>query len=295
MMPSSRDIGGKMIEHLGRWPHDARGAAAAPRSFGRLLVQVATRKSAHSIICDRIREQQSLLVAFCNAHTVNIGHQSSEMVRSLRSAMVLNDGVGLDIASNLLYGKKFPQNLNGTDFIPRFLGETAKPLRVLLLGAKPGVSEKARAILSKRFCWHHFVGAHHGYFDIDRLDSLDALISDSRPNLIILCMGQPLQEIVGRQLADRYGVVIIAGGAFFDFVSGGVKRAPVWVRRVRMEWFFRLINEPRRLGRRYIVGNPLYIGRILKQKSLTSIQTILRACGVASATDRASPFKDAAA
>lgn len=257
--------------HLDDMTRDRDMSGAAHRDLpvleiGKLKVRKLTERAADELILSAMKARQARLVAFCNAHTVNMAEASAEMVAALEGALLLNDGAGLDMAARLLSQRAFPANLNGTDFIPRFLAASSEPIRIFLLGGKPDVAEGARSALQRRYPWHRFVGTHHGYFDRARLDQFDTLLGEARPDLVILCMGQPLQEIVGRAVADRYGVVVMAAGAFLDFASGRIERAPAWIRRLRLEWLFRLAREPRRLAHRYVVGNPLFILRVLRQR-----------------------------
>ena len=114
-------------------------------------------------------------------------------------------------------------------------------------------------------------GIHHGYFDKTRnsdenkkvLEKINAV----KPNILILGFGMPLQE---RWLMENWeqidANIALTGGAVFDYVSGKLERGPQWMTNNSFEWFARLIIEPRRLWKRYILGNPLFLYRILKQR-----------------------------
>ena len=111
---------------------------------------------------------------------------------------------------------------------------------------------------------HQIVGCHHGHFDGGEVD-LD-LIRHSGANILLVAMGNPKQELfIQNHLAATGCILGIGVGALFDFLAGNVPRAMPWVQRWRLEWVYRLAQEPRRLAGRYLIGNPLFLMRILKQ------------------------------
>jgi exopolysaccharide biosynthesis WecB/TagA/CpsF family protein len=115
------------------------------------------------------------------------------------------------------------------------------------------------------------VGTHHGYFTPEAERGLLRAIRQAAPDILLVGFGNPRQEqwIVRHQA--ELGVTLCVGvGAFFDFAGGRVRRAPAWARRARMEWLFRLILEPRRLWRRYLLGNPVFLWRVLRGRLATS-------------------------
>jgi exopolysaccharide biosynthesis WecB/TagA/CpsF family protein len=210
------------------------------------------------------REAPSL-VAYANAHTLNLAHGSPWFLELLRRAdLVLNDGSGVGIAARLRR-RPFPENLNGTDFNPRILElAVAAGWPVFFLGARPGVSDRAAAAMGARIPGLEVVGTHSGYFDSQ--DDVVESVRSSGARLLMVAMGNPLQE---RWLAENLkttGASIGVGvGAFFDFFSGEVPRAPWWMKRFGIEWVYRLAQEPRRMWRRYLLGNPLFLWRVLWQ------------------------------
>jgi exopolysaccharide biosynthesis WecB/TagA/CpsF family protein len=180
---------------------------------------------------------------------------------------VLPDGVGVDIAARLLYGTPFPANLNGTDFVPAFLRASSRPLIVGLLGATRANAEAASRKLGLLTPQHRFVVIHDGYFSSAEEPGVIARIADLHPDILLVAMGVPRQEFwIARNIDQRHCTMPIGVGALLDFMSGSVPRAPVWMRRLRLEWVFRLMIEPGRLWRRYILGNPIFLWRVMRQK-----------------------------
>ncbi|KRR14835.1 hypothetical protein CQ12_28625 [Bradyrhizobium jicamae] len=226
-------------------------------------IQTINRRGAFVYLERAIDNGSKGIVAFGNANLLNIAHAEPSVREALRRFMVLNDGIGTDIASRVLYGARFPDNLNGTDFIPYFLGRSVQGLRIFLLGAKPGIAAQAGAALKKKYPQHDVVGVEHGYGDLQS-PGLLARIRSCRPSLILVGLGNPAQELWLAKNFDQTGCTLGFGvGALFDFLAGNVSRAPHWVRAARLEWVYRLCLEPRRLAARYLVGNPTFLASII--------------------------------
>ncbi len=207
------------------------------------------------------------MLAYVNAHTLNLAVQVAPLRRSLtRSRLVLNDGVGLDLAARMR-GEFFPENLNGSDFTLRLL-EFAAALDwgVYLLGAEPGVAEIATERLVARIDGLRVVGITHGFTgESDEL--LTQRVRATNASLLVVALGTPLQEVwLDRNLEATGALVGIGVGAFLDFAAGRVRRAPGWMNRMGLEWCYRLFQEPKRLWRRYILGNPLFLLRAWRDR-----------------------------
>lgn len=212
------------------------------------------------------------VISFLNANNANL-MVGDEVYRDILSRqIVLPDGVGVDIASALVYGTKFPANLNGTDFVPAMLTYMDKPKRVGLLGAKPGVVEQAAEKFKAHAPWHEFVVISHGYFDQSQSEAVAARVKSEKIDILLVALGSPQQEKwVDKYLGSNHTRLVLCVGALFDFASQTVPRAPKIMRRMRIEWLFRFAIEPTRLWRRYILGNPLFLARALSQAISTRL------------------------
>lgn len=208
------------------------------------------------------------LLAYVNAHSANLAARDPAYRAVLRNAdLVLNDGSGLAIAAKLR-GSRFPANLNGTDFTPRLLGVAAeRDAPVFLLGGRPGVAGTAAERLAERIPGLRVAGQEHGYFGPGQDAEVVERIKVSGAQVLLVGMGNPRQE---RWLAEhlpatgaRLGVAV---GAFLDFAAGAVPRAPHWMRAAGIEWLYRLSREPGRLWRRYVLGNPVFLCRVLAER-----------------------------
>lgn len=232
-------------------------------------VLAATTRDAVRLIDRRCAAGEPLGVAFLNAHGSNLAARDARFAGALLGMLVLNDGVGVDIAARVLAGRGFPENLNGTDFLPAFLAGTAREHRIFLLGGRPGVAERAAAAIVAHHPRHRVVGTRHGYFDAADMQAAVEAIRAGGATLLLVAMGNPAQELwIARHLAAS-GVQLAFGvGALFDFLAGEVARAPAFVRRTRLEWAWRLMLEPKRLFRRYVLGNPLFLMRVMRKRLL---------------------------
>jgi exopolysaccharide biosynthesis WecB/TagA/CpsF family protein len=204
---------------------------------------------------------------FLNANNANLAMRNARYRQGLSKSEVLPDGVGVDIASRALYGTSFPANLNGTDFIPALLVHSERPLKIALVGARPEILPGAVAGFKAATPWHEFVAVSDGFFDkSDSAKVLDDLAALD-PDITLIAMGSPSQEIwIDTHIRKGHGRVVFGVGALFDFVSGAVPRAPELIRDLRLEWVWRLIHEPSRLWRRYILGNPVFLFHVLRYK-----------------------------
>lgn len=205
-------------------------------------------------------------VVLANAHTMNCAYVDASYRSALqRASLVLRDGVGVEVAG-ALSGRAMRHNFVGTDFVPHLLQQLADPeVRVFLYGAEPGVADAAASALRARHSGICVVGVRHGY---ENGDGTVAQIRAARPDVLLVALGNPHQE---RWIADHLETldvpVAIGVGALFDYLAGRVPRAPRWMRRLRSEWIFRLVVEPRRLWRRYIIGNAQFLWRVVRVKA----------------------------
>jgi alpha-1,3-mannosyltransferase len=229
------------------------------RWIGGIAVQPMDEAKAIARIQSIVDRHEPKIIAFCNAHTVNTAREDEALATALDDALVLNDGVGLDVASRILYGQRFPANLNGTDLIPSFLARAERKLRVYLIGSAPGLAARAGRTLMRRYPQVEVVGAAHGFFDPDDEPVLRDRIRRATPDLVLVGMGQPHQERWAARNVEALGLPVICAGGFIDFTAEATQRAPEWVRAARLEWVHRALSEPRRLMHRYTIGNVRFL------------------------------------
>ena len=214
-----------------------------------------------------VAEGRFTKVGFLNAHNANVASIEPEFATALSDFLILADGVGVDIAAKVLYGESFAANLNGTDFIPALLAAEPRPLTIGLLGATRANAETAAARFAEFARQHRFVVVHDGYFSAEQEPLILDRVRHLHPDILLVAMGVPRQELwIARHITSAHCTMPMAVGALLDFVSGAVPRAPLLMRQMRLEWLFRLMVEPGRLWRRYVVGNPIFLARVARQK-----------------------------
>lgn len=208
---------------------------------------------------------RGLKVSFANAHTLNLASSNDSFRAALQNFLVLNDGVGVDIASWYKFGRPFAANLNGTDFVPYYLASTRHRLRLYLIGTSDAAVSEAAERLRVRYPRHTVVGHRNGFFTgPEDAEATCRDIRSARADCVLVGMGNPLQELWIDEFAAKTAAKVLFGvGALFDFEAGNVRRAPAWMQSLRCEWGYRLLQEPRRLARRYLVGNIMFLSRVL--------------------------------
>jgi beta-1,4-glucosyltransferase len=178
--------------------------------------------------------------------------------------IIVNDGIGVDIATWIIHRKKFPENLNGTDFIPHFLKHVNKKSRVFLIGGKPGIAVRAAHALNTEYDVN-VVGSYDGYEQAKDTKKLIADINISNANVVLIAMGNPAQEKwIMENRAELNAKVLIGVGALLDFLAGDKPRAPKLVQKLRLEWLYRLSLEPARLLRRYTLDIAVFLALCIR-------------------------------
>lgn len=205
------------------------------------------------------------LVYFVNANTLNVACDDPPYRDVLRSAdVVYGDGTGVRLAARLLHGVRLRDNVNGTDFVPRMLeSRSGRGYRYFLLGATEEMSARAAEHARRAYPGWELVGRHHGYLDAAASEKVVDEINAARPHLLFVAMGHPAQERWIEAHRDRLRIpVCVAIGGFLAYWSGDIVRAPGWLRAIGFEWVHLLLSQPHKM-RRYLLGNPLFLWRVL--------------------------------
>jgi N-acetylglucosaminyldiphosphoundecaprenol N-acetyl-beta-D-mannosaminyltransferase len=209
-------------------------------------------------------------VSYVNAHVLNQSFSDDELRLALqRSDLVYCDGYGVRLAAKTI-GIPVPHRMTGADWIWGVASLCAAQGRSLyLLGSDAGAAHEAAATLKRWYPRLNVCGAHHGYFEIGTPHSERVVehIAEVKPDVLLVGMGTPLQELWVDHYFDKLDAhVVWTVGALFDYVSGRVKRAPPWMADHGLEWIFRLGIEPRRMWRRYLLGNPMFLWRVMNAR-----------------------------
>ncbi len=235
-------------------------------------VDPLTVEELHAEIGGCIRGGERGLVLNANAHCLNLAYDDAELKSFLNEArVVFCDGAGVVLAARIL-GGYIPGRITYADWIRRLAAFAASEgFSLYFLGARPGVAEKAAAKLTGRYPGLKISGIHHGYFDQTSGSPQNEVvlreINSAKPDILIVGFGMPLQERwLMRNWVSLDARIALTGGAVFDYVSGEVRRGPRILTDNGFEWLARFLIEPGRLWRRYLVGNPLFLWRVLLQR-----------------------------
>jgi N-acetylglucosaminyldiphosphoundecaprenol N-acetyl-beta-D-mannosaminyltransferase len=200
-------------------------------------------------------------VAYLNVHVANQAAEDPELAAFLDTVdLCYCDGAGIRLGARLL-GHDLPERMTGADWIWDLAAHAEGRLRLFWLGGEPGVTDRAAAILRERHPALE-ITADHGFHDDAATPALLARIHDYAPDVLLVGMGTPVQERwVARWRGELDVAVVWCLGATADFISGKVSRGPAWLHD-NAEWLARLVTEPRRLWRRYLIGNGTFLVRI---------------------------------
>jgi N-acetylglucosaminyldiphosphoundecaprenol N-acetyl-beta-D-mannosaminyltransferase len=220
----------------------------------------------------RLVRRRGGIVLNVNAHCLNLCHEDEGLRRFFAAAdVVFCDGAGVRLAARML-GGRLPERITYADWLPRLAAlAEERGFSLFFLGARPGVAREAARRLQASHPGLKIAGVRHGFFDhrarSPQNEVVIAEVNAARPDILLVGLGMPLQE---RWLMEnRHDLdvgVALTGGAVFDYASGRLRRGPRLLTENGLEWLTRLIVEPRRLWRRYLLGNPLFLARVLAQR-----------------------------
>jgi N-acetylglucosaminyldiphosphoundecaprenol N-acetyl-beta-D-mannosaminyltransferase len=208
------------------------------------------------------------LITYLNAHCINLYFKNLAYARIIDGAdCVYADGQAVVWAAKFL-GEQLPERINAGDFFPQFCAMcVSEGFSLYLLGSHPGVADKAAGNIKNVFPHLKVAGCRSGYFSPDEEPVVVKDIVEAHPSILLIGMGVPLQEIFAASRLNEMGVPVVwCVGALFEYFAGVTRRAPVWMRRIGLEWIFRLVMEPRRLWRRYLPGNASFLMKVIKHR-----------------------------
>lgn len=252
---------------MSRPPAD-NAASTRPMPAALTLLDVPLRNvamgDAVAEIADAAAGDRLAHFAFVNADCMNRA-VALPRYRALlvKARAVYADGSGIRLATRLFTPFAIRDNVNGTDMFPLLCDELARRGRSLyLLGAAPGVAAAVAVVAKTRCPGLAIAGTHDGMLADTDHARVVAEINASGANVLLVAMGAPRQEFwIAGHAHELHVAVAVGVGGLFDFASGNMPRAPAWLRRLGLEWTFRLRQEPSRMWRRYVLGNPRFLWR----------------------------------
>jgi N-acetylglucosaminyldiphosphoundecaprenol N-acetyl-beta-D-mannosaminyltransferase len=220
-----------------------------------------------SRVSNAIANNQHILHTVVNAGKIVLMHENAELRNSVISADLINvDGQAVIWASKLL-GHPLKERVTGIDLMERLVELAAqKKFRLFFLGAKEEVVAKLVNNYEMKYGKEIIAGYRNGYFKIEEEKQIAEQIARSQANILFVAISSPTKENFlynNREILKNVNFIMGVGGSF-DVLAGYVKRAPVWLQKTGLEWSFRVYQEPRRMFRRYLVGNTKFILLILK-------------------------------
>jgi len=216
-------------------------------------------------------DQHKVLISTLNAHSFNTVQKDVDFDNALQNSdILLPDGISVVWAMRLLTGEKL-QKIAGADlFFYEMQRVNAINGKCFFLGSSEDTLKKIRKRASKEYPniqVHTYSPPYKSEFSAEESKLMIDMVNEVEPDVLFVGMTAPKQE---KWAYQHYGQLkaghVCCIGAVFDFYAGTVKRAPNWMILVGMEWSYRLIKEPRRMWRRYMIGNAKFIGYILKEK-----------------------------
>lgn len=216
------------------------------------------------LVLERTKRRDGTVILYVNVHCMNVAIADAPYRSVLETAdIVYCDGTGVRLGARLA-GMSLPPRMTGADWIHDLCRVAVRhDLSIFLLGGRAGVAVQAARLLAIRYPGLRIVGAAPG-FEADQ--RIVEEINRASPDILLVGMGTPTQELWSARHRDALEVPVVwAVGALFDFVTGRIPRGPGWMTDHGLEWLCRLVVEPKKLWRRYLIGNPLFFWRIIRR------------------------------
>lgn len=251
-----------MDTHVHHRPRTSSHQPPARVRIGRLSIDAVSFEQALDAIEDLVESGTGGSVFTPNVdHVVGADRNDAFALAYANASLTIADGMPLVWASRVL-GTRLPERVAGSDVIDPLLERAARRgWRVAFIGAGPGVAEKAAAVVRERYgtdvvdTWDPVVDLA----DDQQIEAIVERLQACQPQLVLMAFGAPKQELLIDRIRDRVRPAVLVGvGASLDFIAGTVRRAPRVMRSTGTEWLYRLVQEPRRLWRRYLVNDPKF-------------------------------------
>lgn len=221
-----------------------------------------------NLVEEYVKKKEPLHLMGVNADKINELNENERLKQIVNSCGIINaDGASVIIASKYL-GKFLPERVAGIDLMQNLVELSEKKgYSVYLLGAKQEVVEKTARVLKYQYPKLKLIGTRNGYFKESEWPAISAELKELCPDFVFVGISSPMKEYLIEFLQDDGNDSVFMGvGGSFDVISGNIPRAPKWMQQSGLEWLFRVIQEPKRLFRRYFVGNWVFIKAVKKEK-----------------------------
>ncbi len=232
-------------------------------------VDALTMQETIKLVDDSIQENKQINHVVINAGKVVSMQKDKELFNSVVSCDLINaDGQSIVWAARFL-GKYLPERVAGADLMQKLVKlASEKKYKCFFFGAKEEVVKKIVDIYSQQYSPDIIAGYRNGYFSETEEPKIARQIANSGAQLLFVAITSPKKErflFENKNVLKKVNFSMGVGGTF-DVIAGETKRAPLWMQRIGMEWFYRFAQEPKRMWRRYLIGNSNFIWLVLKEK-----------------------------
>ncbi len=232
------------------------------------IIDVLNVKETIELVEKYVKTKTPLHLMGVNADKINEVNQNEKMKEIVNKCGIINaDGASVVLASKYLKNT-LPERVAGIDLMMDLvkLSENKK-YSIYLLGAKQEIVEKTESVLKEKFPNLIIKGIHNGYFKKEEWKDISKDIKDREPDFVFVGITSPIKEYLIEYLQnDGNDCVFMGVGGSFDVISGNIPRAPQWMQKMNLEWLFRVMQEPKRLFKRYFIGNTVFIRAVIKEK-----------------------------
>ena len=237
-------------------------------NFLNIPIDAITMRETLERVEKAIADKNQIHHTVVNAGKIVLMQTDKELKKSVVEADIINaDGQAIVWAANLL-GQKLPERVSGIDLMEELAKRSfEKGYKCYFFGAKEEVVTKLVSIYKKQYSGNIIAGYRNGYFEKVDESQIAKEISDSGANMLFVAITSPKKEIFLNKYKNQLQNVnfIMGVGGSFDVISGKVKRAPIWMQNFGMEWLYRVIQEPKRMWKRYLIGNTKFILLVVKE------------------------------
>ena len=244
------------------------------------IIDVLTVEETINLVEKYVLEKEPLHLMGVNADKINEVNENEKLKEIVNSCGIINaDGSSVIMASEYL-GCPLPERVAGIDLMMDLVKlSNDKCYSIYLLGAKPDVVKKTADVLKNEYKNLNIVGVKDGYFQDDEWKKITNEIIEVNPDFVFVGITSPKKEYLIEYMQNRGLKSVCMGvGGSFDVISGNIPRAPMWMQKSNLEWLFRVIQEPRRLFKRYFVGNAKFINAVRKEKRVNNYECINGRC-----------------
>ena len=236
--------------------------------FLNIPIDAITMKDTINLVEKTIVAKKQIHHTVVNASKIILMQKDAELEKSVIEADIINaDGQAVVWAANLL-GLNLPERVSGIDLMESLVEMSYyKRYKCYFLGARENIVQKLVAIYIEKYSEDIIAGFRNGYFNEQEESDIARKISESGANILFVAITSPKKEIFLNKYKDQLKNVnfIMGVGGSFDVIAGKTSRAPFWMQRIGLEWFYRFLQEPRRLWKRYLLGNIKFIWLVIKE------------------------------